>query len=493
MEKGFMGRIIGIFILLSCLIPVSLPAKDGKKSMVLTVGLPIEDTVENMPQALGDDLNYNRNVVRISVAPTLKAVRFEPIAPGATNFILRDDKGKKIIEYVITVRKSNLEKVASEIKGLLGDIEGIQIKIVNNKVVIDGEILLPRDMNRIYSVTAQFSDVASSIVTMSPLAQKKIAEMIEKDVGNPEIHVRAVNEKFILEGVASSEAEKQKAEIIAKTYVPDVIVEAAESAGLLKKRKIDSVINLLTIKASPEAQPGKIIKIIVHYVELQKDYERGFRFQWTPSLKEDSGVNFSSGGQSNGGIVGAITGTISDLLPKLNFAKAHGHARVLQSSSLIVQDGSPGIIKSVTRIPYTVQNQYGQLSTNFEEAGIDTNITPSIVSAKSDSIGLTITFSLKSLIGQTEKGPLVSNKSIQTKVTVRSSQSAAIGGLVSNDSSMAYNRLPRGASENPIISLYASKQFQRNQSQFVVFITPIIMNSASDGSEDVKKKFRLKE
>ncbi len=488
-----MTRLFIYLLLIACLLPQPLTAREGKKYITLTVGLTEEEKVPNMPAVIGDDLNYNRNVVRISVARELKTIRFEPIAQGATNFTLRDDKGKKIIEYVITVRKSNLNKVASEIKNLLGDIEGIQIKIVNNKVVIDGEILLPRDMNRIYSVTAQFSDVASSIVTMSPLAQKKIAEMIEKDVGNPEVHCRAVNEKFILEGVAANEAEKQKAEIIAKTYVPDVIVEAAESAGLLKKRKIDSVINLLTIKAAPEAQPGKIIKIIVHYVELQKDYTRGFRFQWTPTLKEDSGVQFSSGGQSNGGVVGAITGTINDLLPKLNFAKAHGHARVLQSSSIIVQDGNPGVMKSVTRIPYTVQNQYGQLSTNFEEAGIDTNITPNIISAKSDSISLTITFSLKSLIGQTEKGPLVSNKTIQTKVTVRSAQSAAIGGLVSNDSSMAYNRLPRGASENPIISLYASKQFQRNQSQFVVFITPVIMNSASEGSDDVKKKFRLKE
>lgn len=484
-----MGRLF-LFLLL---VLIAIPGTVLGKNISLTVGLSEEIDVPNMPASLGDDLNYNRNVVKISVAPTLKKIRFEPIAAGTTNFVLRDDKGRKIADYVIVVRKTNLGRVANEIKSLLGDIEGIQIKIVNNKVVIDGEILLPRDMNRIYSVVAQFSDVASSIVTMSPLAQKKIAEMIEKDIGNPEIHVRAVNEKFILEGVAGSEGEKQKSEIIAKTYVPDVIVEAAESAGLLKKRKIDSVINLITIKAGPEPQPGKIIKIIVHFVELQKDYTRGFRFQWTPTLKEDSGVQFSSGGQSSGGVIGAITGTISDLLPKLNFAKAHGHARVLQSSSIIVQDGNPGIIKSVTRIPYTVQNQFGQLATNFEEAGIDTNITPSIVSAKSDSISLIITFSLKSLIGQTEKGPLVSNKSIQTKVVVRSTQSAAIGGLVSNDSSMAYNRLPRGASENPLISLYASKQFQRNQSQFVVFITPVIMNSASEGSEDVKKKFRLKE
>ena len=195
-------------------------------------------------------------------------------------------------------------------------------------------------MNRIINVVNQFPDAAASIVTMSPLAQKKIAEQIEKDVGNPEIHCRAVNEKFLLEGVASSESEKQKAEIIAKTYVPDVVVETGEKTGDIKKRKIDSVINLLSVKPGPEPQPGKTIKLVVHYVELQKDYERSFRFQFTPSLSDDSGVQFSGGGQSGSGVVGAITGTITNLLPILNWAKSHGHARILKSTTIIVQDGN---------------------------------------------------------------------------------------------------------------------------------------------------------
>ncbi|MCC6278193.1 MAG: BON domain-containing protein [Oligoflexia bacterium] len=488
-----MKKVSFIFQMMMALSLIATPAW-AKSRINLTLGLTEERKVENMPATIGDESPYNKEIVRISVAPQLKLIRFEPKKAGRTNFSLRDSKGNLVAQYDIVVQKNDLNRVANEIKSLLGDIDGISIKIVNGKVVVDGEILLPRDMNRIYSVVAQFSDVATSIVTMSPLAQKKIAELIERDIGNPEIHVRAVNEKFILEGVASSDGEKQKAEIIAKTYVPDVVVEAAESAGLLKKRKVDSVINLLTIKPGPEPQPGKIIKVIVHFVELQKDYTKGFRFQWTPTLKENSGIQFSSGSRDvAGGVLTTITGTINDLLPKLNFAKAHGHARVLQSSSIIVQDGNPGSIKSLTRIPYTVQNQYGQLTTNFEEAGIEMNITPQIVSSKSDSINMTINFALKSLIGQTEKGPLVSNKSIQTRVAVRSTQSAAIGGLVSNDSSMAYNRLPQGASENPLISLYASRQFQRNQSQFVVFVTPVIMYSASEGSEDIKKKFRLKE
>lgn len=482
-------------LLLICIFSATIADAKRKEYLALTLGLTEERKISNMPASIGDELNYNRNIVKIAVATSLKTIRFEPVAPGRTNFILRDEKGQVVKEYEITVRKTNLTNVAAEIKKLVGDIEGITIKIINGKVVLDGEVLLPRDVDRIFSVLKQFGpEVASSLVRLSPLAQKKIAEQIERDIGNPEIRVRSVNEKFILEGVASSEAEKQKAEIIAKTYVPDVIVEEAEAAGLIKKRKIDSVINLLSVKPGPEPQPGKTIKLVVHYVELQRDYSKSFRFDFRPTISDGSGVEFSSGGAtSNGGVIGAITGTINNLLPKLNSLKTHGHARVLQSSSIIVQDGNPGIIKSITRVPYTAQNQYGQLSTSFAEAGIDTNITPNLVSAKSDSISLTITFSLKTLVGNSDKGPLISDRSIQTRVVVRDQQSAAIGGLVSNDASMGYNRLPSGADPNPLISLYASKQFQQNKSQFVIFITPVIMNSASEGSEDVKKKFRMKD
>src|SRR5579872_6939536 len=85
----------------------------SKQTIALTVGLTDERSVPNMPENIGDDLNYNRNVVKISIAKDLKIIRFEPLTPGTTNFILRDDKGKKITEYSIIVRKSNLNKVAA--------------------------------------------------------------------------------------------------------------------------------------------------------------------------------------------------------------------------------------------------------------------------------------------------------------------------------------------------------------------------------------------
>ncbi|MFN7609600.1 MAG: pilus assembly protein, partial [bacterium] len=85
-----------------------------------------------------------------------------------------------------------------------------------------------------------------------------------------------------------------------------------------------------------------------------------------------------------------------------------------------------------------------------------------------------------------------SSNKVTTSIIVRDRQSAAVGGIIRNAASTGYNRLPANV-KNPIISLYASKEFQRKQSQFVVFITPVIKTSASSGSEQIKKKFRLRE
>lgn len=466
--------------------------KSPKKFINLTAGLTYDEKIAYIPDSPSFKGDFKK-VTKLSLSAETKTLRFEPTTEGIGTLTIMDNRGRVIQEYVITVKKSRLENVAREIKNLLGEIEGISIKIINNKVVVDGEILLPRDMNRIMSVVGQYGDQASAIVTLSPIAQKKISEIIEKDINNPEITCRAVNGKFILEGMANSKEEKDRAYVIAQTYVPDYVVGAAEKSGDLKTQRATPVINLIDIKPAGEAPPKKTIQLVVHYVELNKDYNRMFRFQFTPDIADGGNLQFQTGNRQPGGVISTITGTISNLLPKLNWAKEHGHARILQSSSIIVQEGQAGKIQSVNRIPYSTIGAQGQTQTNFEESGLITDITPTIPNANSDSINLSINFKLKNLVGMTSQGPLISDNSIQTAVAVRSTQSAAIGGLVSNESGTNYNKLPANVGNNPLISLYSSKDFRRKQSQFVVFVTPVIKNSASAGSEKIKAKFRLQE
>jgi pilus assembly protein CpaC len=466
-----------------------------RKFLNLTLGVEYDEKLPTIPSFVTFKGDFKK-VTQVSLAKDIKTLRFTPSREGVATLTLHDAKGRAVAEYRIEVRKSKLDTIMREMQGLLGDIEGIQTKIINNRVVVDGQVLLPRDMNRIYNVVAQYGDQATSLVTLSPLAQKKIAEFIARDINNPEIEVRAVNDKFILQGFANSEDEKARAIVIAKMYVPPVILDKAEQEGVVKKPKPanDGIVDLISVKPSQPAPPGKIIQLVIHYVELNKTYLKSFRFQFMPGLRDGSQLTFSTG-DNGGGASTTLTGIIDNLLPKLNWAKEHGYGRVLESSSLIVQDGKKGVLNSFQDVPFqTAQGTQGTPVTSFKKVGMQSAITPVIFGERSDSINLTIEFEISSLIGNTASGPLTSNNQMQTDIVVRSGQSAAVGGLITNRSSTDFNRLPaNSAPQNPIISLLASRQFQRDQSQFVVFITPIIKSSASAGSEKIKKKFRLRD
>ena len=465
-----------------------------RKFLTLTLGVEQDQKLPSMPSVISFKGDFKR-IVSASYAKEIHSLRLTPLREGIGTLTIHDGKGRAVAEFRIEVRKSKLDTIMREMQGLLGDVEGISIKIMNNKVVVDGQILLPRDMNRIYNVVSQYGDQATSLVTLSPLAQKKIAEFIARDIGNPEIEVAAVNDKFILKGVANNEDEKAKAEVIAKMYVPALVLDKAEQEGVVKRPKPanDGIVNLISVKQQAAPPPGKIVQMVIHYVELEKDYSKSFRFQFMPNLDDKSGVQFTTG-DSGGGASTSLTGVITNLLPKLNWAKQHGYGRVLESTSIIVQDGKKGVLNSFQEVPFqTASGDKGVPVTSFKKVGIQSGITPVIFGERSDSINLTIEFEISALVGFSNAGPTTSNNQMQTDIVVRSGQSAAIGGLITNRTLTGFNKLPPGQTDNPIISLYASKQFQRDQSQFVVFVTPIIKSSASSGSEKIKKKFRLRD
>lgn len=468
----------------------------SRKFISLTLGIEHDEKLPPIPGNVEFKGDFRR-LVTASYAKELNVLRLVPKGEGFATLTIHDKKNGKIVaEYRLDIKKSKLDKVVREMRALLGDIEGINIKIVNNKVVVDGQILLPKDLARIYNVVQQFGDQASSLVTLSPLAQKKIAEFITRDINNPEIEVRAVNDKLILQGQANSEDEKVRAEIIAKTYLPDIIIEAAEEKGVIKKRKPanDGVINLIQVKEAAPKPPSKMIQLVVHYVELNKSYAKAFKFQFTPQLSDaGSQVTITGGGNTPGGVVSSITGVIQNLLPKLNWAKSHGHARVLESTSLIVEDGKKGEIKQVTQQPYPVLGQNGTQGTAFAEVGIVTTITPMLMGEKSASIHMDMAFKITSMVDKTPLGvPITSSNEMTSSIIVRDRQSAAVGGLIRNSSATGYNPADPDV-KNPIISLYTSKSFTKNQSQFVVFVTPVVKTSASAGAEQIKKKFRLRD
>lgn len=452
---------------------------------------------EELPIEIPKAVTFKGDYKEITSAVYLKKInslRFTPLKEGQGTLIITDIKGRILIEYRLSVVKNKLDHVFREVQSMLADIDGIQIKILNNKVVIDGFVLIPKEMGRIYNVTSQYGDQVLSLVSVAPHSLKKIAELISREINNPEIEVKAINNAVILQGFVNSEDESKKAEIIAKIYLPGSAPDKAEQDQAYKKLTIgnNGVINLLTVRpASSNVQPPpppKMIQIVVHFVELAKDYNKGFLFSFMPTLGDESQVQFSSGSGQQGSST-TISGTISNLLPRLNWAKSHGYARVLQSSSLIVQDGKNGSLNSTVRVQDGSVISAGISQPQFRQVGYQVRVTPNIFGERSDLIDLNLNINIASPLSI---GGDVTENQVETSISVRSSQSAAFAGLIRNVSNTGFNKkMPPGL--NPILSLHADREFSRNQGQFVMFVTPVIKSSASQGTEKIKRKFRLSE
>lgn len=498
-QRGICSFFLFLFLSLS----LNGIAQDKPVTVSKTLIKDVSETID-LDFLPGNIFVANPKVCNFVALREQKKVMLIPVGEGTTSLTIQDTQGRERQRIKIRVIISDLYRISRELKDLLGDIEGVEIKVIGKKVLIDGEILLPKDLNRIITVANQYDlkQEVGIIAVLSSVAQKIIAQKIEEDIhklGLTEVRVRAVNQRFLIEGSvpfagADGKRNSRIAVETAKTYVPDIFITGGESAQLIRKPAGGPpvVVNLLVIKPPPAAEPARMIHITAHYVELGKDYAKNFAFNWAPGITDATAIRYDKGE-----LTGTLTGTVSSLIPKLNAAKTHGHARILEASSLIVQDNEKGTIKNITEIPITVfQSTPGgtQQATEFKDVGLTMEITPTVIPDTS-SVRLKVNFSLKSVLSVNERGqPSVSQSNIETILTVDSLQSAAIGGLVRNQLRTAYNRLPPSIRDNPniLFNLFRSKSFQNDKSQFVIFITPEIIKSASEGAEELKKKFRVR-
>ena len=84
------------------------------------------------------------------------------VAEGRTSLLVWRSNDSRI-SYLIVVRKQDPKEVVSEVRALLGDREGIQIRVVGDRVYLDGETITTDDYERVQQVTTLYPSVKSFV------------------------------------------------------------------------------------------------------------------------------------------------------------------------------------------------------------------------------------------------------------------------------------------------------------------------------------------
>lgn len=476
-----------------------------RREMLLTAG---EDKVVD----LEFDANAGANGISIGnpkvVATTLVKIAdkrqmvFKPLSAGHTTVTVRDVDGPIRLIFNVVVTDSNMAGSLSDVKELLKDIEGLEFNIRNNKIVIDGEVLVPNDYGRLLSVTqdSAYADLIMNLAILSPVALQIMAKKIQDDINSfaPNVKARLVNGLIWLEGTVDNYSQAKRAARVAELYVPELKpgsqLERDPTIQRLPPRSL--IQNFIVINQPPAKKQEKLVRVTVHFVELSKDYNKMFGFKWQPGFTADPQISIGTTEQGEAGASGtSFTGTISSLFPKLQSAQSAGFARILKTGTLIVRSGQSAQLEDKVEIPYVVQSGT-EMKTEKAGVGLTVAVTPQIL-GQSEDIQLDLETNQVNLGPKAGNAPTTASHKVKTKIYVKSSESAAIAGVTSSDIQTNFNKDDPYAgsfsdSTIPLFSLLRSKSYAKKKSQFVIFVTPQIINSASEGTDDLKKNFRVK-
>ena len=89
--------------------------------------------------------------------------------------------------------------------------------------------------------------------------------------------------------------------------------------------------------------------------------------------------------------------------------------------------------------------------------------------------------------------PQTLDNTVDTTIVVKSQESAVIGGVVINKTSTDFDKdgaNPTSTTGSALFSFVKSKRYSTNRDQFVIFVTPEVIESASGGASDIERKFR---
>ena len=451
----------------------------------------------------------NPSLLQLIVAPSKQEITFRGAKAGKTSVTVRDSFGEIRDKFIVNITSDGNSNTVRELRELIGSVEGINISIKGGKVIVDGEIVVPDKIGQIMTVLAKYPDVLV-LIEYSKQTQLIVAREMQEAINNnnmKDVAIRVVNGDYWIEGVVNSEGKKIFAENIAKAYLPDTLTGLGLASGgnRFSGKTRGQIVNFISVneKKDPEPPP-KLVKISAQFVELSKDYKKVFAFKWAPFMSTDSQISF--GKTTENGITtsesGTLSGTISRLFPKLNSAKEAGYARVIQSGMAVTNEGKQVQISKSSKVTFPVGQGDGQ-ETKDQDITFEMSTTPRIgVQENVNLEGLSIVVSLpnESTAGGT---PLGTRNEVKTNLTVKSKESAVIGGVLQNTSSTAYDKNDPDPVQaqtdsdtgqaSSLFNLLRSKSYTTKKSQFVVFVTPEILESASKGTEEIRKKFKKRE
>jgi len=289
----------------------------------------------------------------------------------------------------------------------------------------------------------------------------KLSAELARQFPKAHINVSPVNGRIMLSGTAPDGVIVDKAVTIAKQFGNEVI----NSIGV--------------------TQPQQVL-LEVRFVEAQRNASRELGINWkivgnTATLATGAGALISNStpfGQLMATLLGK--GIQADLL--IQALEERGVARRLAEPNLVALSGDTASFLAGGEFPFPVQGQLNQITIEFKKFGVGLAFTPTVLA--NGLINLRIEPEVSQLdptntisVGGVTIPSLIVRRA-STTIELRDGQSFAMAGLLQANSSTGANQLPWIADVPILGALFRSAQYQKNETDLAIIVTPRIVRPA---------------
>lgn len=304
-------------------------------------------------------------------------------------------------------------------------------------------------------------------VTVTPDAmglKQKLAEVMPTE----SLGVQVANDRLILSGTASSAAAVQRAVTIAQAYAPD------------------KVINMTGVGTAQQ------ILLEVRFAEMQRGTVKALGIDSLAFGTQGDGTlarTNAQGSYPGFGITGTFAGQFTT--PGFSFRfqalERQGLIRTLAQPNIIALSGETANFLAGGEFPVPVAvTQNNQVAIEFKQFGVGLAFTPTLL--EDGLINLLVSPEVSSLdpaAGIVLAGlriPGLKVRRARTTLELRDGQTFALAGLIQSDFRDTVNAMPL-LGKIPIIgALFRSSDFERQETELVILVTPRIVRPVAAGT-----------
>jgi pilus assembly protein CpaC len=280
--------------------------------------------------------------------------------------------------------------------------------------------------------------------------------------GGNQISVTNVNGRVLLRGQVRDENQRQKALDVAASFSTATVID---SLRVVDSRQVMLRVNILELSRSSGTDLG---------VSL---------FGSSDAFVNASGTPFESRSGTRR-ITSALLGDF-DVDYVLQALEVKGLARRLANPTLVTVNGEEasfvvgGEVPIVAPVTDSTGSTTGDTQTDYREYGVRLNFTPTIMDRGVVRLVITPEVSQIDDSVRVDDNPSFITRRVTTTVELDSGNSFVIAGLLQSNSERAIAQFPWLGNLPIIGALFRSSSFQNNETELVVIVTPVLVNTRS--------------